>query len=62
MKGKQCMTLHYHMYGEGIGSLAVKTVDIRTNYRKTIWHRSGDQGENWVRAHVNIHSSIYKVC
>lgn len=53
----KCVQFWYHMYGSTVGSLAL--------YKKTgstvgarIWSRSGNQGDEWLAAQVNVWSPI----
>ncbi|XP_048084666.1 MAM domain-containing glycosylphosphatidylinositol anchor protein 2 isoform X3 [Alosa alosa] len=51
-----CFSFYYHMYGKHIGSL---TVYLRqkgqTGPDASVWTLSGNQGERWKQARVNIH-------
>lgn len=46
--GPRCLTFWYHMYGSGMGSLNVLRNDTQ------VWTRSGDQGNSWHRAEIDI--------
>ena len=53
----QCVQFWFHMYGSTVGSLNL--------YKKTgnsvgprIWSRSGNQGDEWLVAQVNVWSPI----
>lgn len=61
MRGSKCMQFHYHMHGRGIGVLLIQMVNIKTNYKRTIWYRAGQQGDNWIRAYLNVKGTEYKV-
>lgn len=55
--GPKCLTFWYHMYGGSIGSLHVKVNGTE------LWSRSGDQGDVWLSAEVNVSTTAqnYKV-
>ena len=53
----KCAQFWYHMYGSSVGTLAL--------YKKTgssvgrrIWSRSGNQGDEWLVAQVNVWSPV----
>lgn len=53
----KCVQFWYHMYGSTVGSLAL--------YKKTgssvgvrIWSRSGNRGDEWLVAQVNVWSPV----
>nr|XP_022288523.1 MAM and LDL-receptor class A domain-containing protein 1-like [Crassostrea virginica] len=46
--GPRCLTFWYHMYGSSMGSLNVLRNDTQ------VWTRSGDQGNSWHRAEIDI--------
>ena len=53
----QCLQFWYHMYGSSLGTLSL--------YKKTssavgprIWTRSGNQGDEWLVAQVNVWSPL----
>nr|XP_034302436.1 MAM and LDL-receptor class A domain-containing protein 1 isoform X2 [Crassostrea gigas] len=48
LAGPKCLTFWYHMYGGSIGSLHVKVNGTE------LWSRSGDQGDVWLSAEVNV--------
>ena len=45
----------YHMYGASIGTLSVQASTDGSNWT-TLWSRSGDQGNNWFTASVDLSS------
>jgi len=47
--GSMCLTFYYHMYGSTIGTL---NVIINGN---NVFTASGDKGNNWLRAAVDVH-------
>ncbi|KAG9273992.1 MAM and LDL-receptor class A domain-containing protein 2-like [Astyanax mexicanus] len=51
--GAECvLEFYYHMYGEGIGELKVF---LQEGPRRTIlWWKSGDHGDEWLRAEVAV--------
>lgn len=48
-----CMSFWYHMYGDGIGTLAVSTTDIMNN-SLALWSSTGNQGNAWKQGFVTI--------
>ncbi|XP_055997984.1 MAM and LDL-receptor class A domain-containing protein 1-like [Ostrea edulis] len=53
---QRCLTFWYHMYGSSMGTLNV-LVD-----GSSVWTRTGDQGNSWKQADVNITTTTdYKV-
>jgi len=47
--GNMCLTFYYHMYGSTIG-----TLNVIINGNK-VFTASGDKGNNWLRAAVDVH-------
>lgn len=43
-----CLFFAYHMYGVGMGSLAVKSEG------NTFWTKSGNQGNRWFRTNATV--------
>ena len=54
------LTFWYHMLGSGIGKLSVQ---IKTSSgTKSVWEKSGEQGDKWIQASVDVKSDFpYKV-
>uniref|UniRef100_A0A2C9KBP7 MAM domain-containing protein n=1 Tax=Biomphalaria glabrata TaxID=6526 RepID=A0A2C9KBP7_BIOGL len=52
-----CLEFWYHMYGSGQGTLSVKTTV--QSQSKTLWTKSGNQGNVWNRATFDIPGSQY---
>ena len=50
--GKYCLDFWYHMYGADIGSLNVHL--LYGDQNQILWDLSGNQGNMWNRALVNI--------
>ena len=60
MRGPQCMTFYYHMYGSTMSRLVIYIKSQATN--KLIWLRSQDQGDHWIQAQISINeTSSYQV-
>ena len=60
MRGPQCMTFYYHMYGSTMSRLVIYIKSQATN--KSIWSRSQDQGDHWIQAQISINeTSSYQV-
>ncbi|PFX28476.1 Meprin A subunit beta [Stylophora pistillata] len=47
------LTFWYHMVGSGMGKLSVQTKDSNGNYI-TVWEKSGEQGNEWKNASVEV--------
>lgn len=51
----RCLSFAYHMSGTGIGSLSIYQQELgRGLLPALLWIKSGDQGEQWQEAEVNI--------
>ena len=50
--GPSCLTFWYHMYGSDMGTL--KIVIPMSDGDEQLWSRSGNQGDQWIQALVNI--------
>ncbi|CAH1273120.1 MEP1B [Branchiostoma lanceolatum] len=53
-RGPHCLKFYYHMYGEETGSLNLLYMDARSGAKNQIWSKSGEQGDLWVEARVDI--------
>ena len=54
--GNMCLKFFYHMYGAAIGKLNV-TINGRS-----VFSRSGNQGNNWIEASISLRlSGTFKV-
>ncbi|XP_062571982.1 uncharacterized protein LOC134233928 isoform X2 [Saccostrea cucullata] len=51
----QCLTFWYHMFGRDTASLRVI---LQGSSNSTIWTKSGDQGNSWQRAVIEIPTSV----
>ncbi len=47
---------YYHMYGSSMGSLYLEIASSPYNTWTTIWSLSGDQGDSWQSASVNLNA------
>ncbi|EMP27934.1 MAM domain-containing glycosylphosphatidylinositol anchor protein 2 [Chelonia mydas] len=51
-----CFSFYYHMYGQHIGSLNVYLrLKGQTTIENPVWSSSGNKGQHWNQARVNIH-------
>lgn len=50
------LSFAYHMYGSQMGSLDFQISLNNSNSWTTVWTRSGDQGNNWLTASINLSS------
>ena len=48
----RCLTFWYFIYGGKVGVLSV--IILTNNTTEILWSKTGDQGENWYNATVNI--------
>ncbi|XP_046856284.1 uncharacterized protein LOC124449410 isoform X2 [Xenia sp. Carnegie-2017] len=50
---RKCLTFHYYMYGNNIGSLNVyrQTDGL---FRKSVWSKSGNHGNSWFKTQVYV--------
>lgn len=48
------LTFWYHMYGSTIGTLSLNLTDVVNARQFPIWSKSGDQGDKWLKATVNL--------
>ncbi|XP_066293043.1 meprin A subunit beta-like [Branchiostoma lanceolatum] len=53
-RGPHCLKFYYHMYGAETGSLNLLYMDARSGAKNQIWSKSGEQGDLWVEARVDI--------
>jgi hypothetical protein len=51
------LSFYYHMYGSSMGSLVLEASTDGTNWT-SLWNLSGDQGNSWQQATVNLSSYI----
>ena len=62
MRGPQCMTFYYHMYGATMGCVVIYIKRQATNELKPVWLRSQDQGKHWIQGQISINeTSSYQV-
>ena len=62
MRGPQCMTFFYHMYGATMSRVVIYIKSQATNRLKTVWLRSQDQGDHWIQERISINeTSSYQV-
>ena len=59
----RCLSFWYHMYGPGIGALAVYKEEGSGNVKRTeLWKKSGPQDDQWIHQEITLHSAAdYKV-
>ncbi|XP_063419857.1 MAM domain-containing glycosylphosphatidylinositol anchor protein 1-like [Mytilus trossulus] len=53
-----CLSFYYHMYGKHIGYLAVYSQKRNSGWWSKRWARSGNQGNQWIKASVDITGNI----
>ena len=62
MRGPQCMTFYYHMYGSTMSCVVIYIKRQATNRLKPLWLRSQDQGDHWIQGQISINeTSSYQV-
>ena len=60
----QCLEFFYHMYGKSMGNL-ILYFENKNGLKKEVWRKTGNQGNKWRQALVNIKGvsgGYYKVC
>ena len=57
MRGPQCMTFYYHMYGSTMSCLAIYIRHQATNRLKPVWVKSQDQGDRWIQGQISINET-----
>ncbi|MFN3243421.1 MAG: S8 family serine peptidase [Planctomycetota bacterium] len=55
MSGTEQIVFHYHMYGASMGTLQLQAVSS-TGGVTNVWSRTGDQGNSWFQATVDLSS------
>ena len=62
MRGPQCMTFYYHMYGSTMSCVVIYIRSQATNRLKPVWAKSQDQGDRWIQGQISINeTSSYQV-
>ncbi|XP_058841275.1 astacin-like metalloendopeptidase [Acipenser ruthenus] len=55
LRGPQCLSFMYHMYGQNMGSIAVyKRLNNSTEPEELLWSEKGNKGTLWLYGSVNI--------
>ena len=49
-----CFTFFYHMYGSDIGSLRLNFLPEDSAQQETLWSKTGEVGDVWVRGLIDI--------
>ncbi|XP_069940952.1 MAM and LDL-receptor class A domain-containing protein 2-like isoform X2 [Cherax quadricarinatus] len=57
-----CLSFWYHMHGPNIGDLNVDLQFSGTNVNTSAWHRSHEQGTDWLQAKVYLEHSNSSFC
>jgi len=53
------LTFNYHMYGASMGNLNLQiSLDGGDTWSTNIWSRTGDQGNNWLAASINLNAYV----
>lgn len=58
MRGPQCMTFNYHMYGATMSCVVIYIKRQATNRLKPVWLRSQDQGDHWIQGKISINETL----
>ncbi|RUS69887.1 hypothetical protein EGW08_022349, partial [Elysia chlorotica] len=53
LAGTSCLSFYYHMYGPHVATLTLYSVS-NAGVRTSLWTRKGTQGDQWLRAQVDI--------
>ena len=57
MRGPQCMTFFYHMYGSTMGCIVIYIRSQSANLLKPLWLRSEDVGDHWIQGQISINET-----
>ena len=57
MRGAQCMTFYYHMYGSTMGCIVIYIRSQAANTLKPVCLRSGDRGDQWIQRKISINET-----
>lgn len=57
MRGPQCMTFSYHMYGSTMSCVVMYIRRLVTNRLKPVWLKSQDRGNRWIRGQISINET-----
>ena len=57
MRGPQCMTFFYHMYGSTMSCVVIYIKRLITNRLKPVWLRSQNRGNRWIRGQISINET-----
>ena len=53
----QCLQFYYHMYGQNIGTLNIYVQTGNTLPIASVWSRTFNQGNNWIKGLTTIQAS-----
>ncbi|KAL9987564.1 hypothetical protein ACROYT_G001896 [Oculina patagonica] len=57
MRGPQCMTFYYHMFGATMSCVIIYIKIQATNRFKPVWLKSEDRGDRWIRGQISINET-----
>jgi len=57
MRGPQCMTFYYHMYGSTMSCLVIYIRRQATNRLKPVWLQSRNRGDRWIQGQISINET-----
>ncbi|RMX61048.1 hypothetical protein pdam_00007562 [Pocillopora damicornis] len=58
MRGPQCMTFFYHMFGSNMGCVVMYIRIQAAEKLQPIWLRSKDQGDCWLQGQLSINYNL----
>ena len=62
MRGPQCMTFYYHMYGYTMSCVVIYIRRQGSNRLRPVWLKSENRGRVWTRGQISINETgIYQV-
>ena len=62
MRGPQCMTFYYHMYGNDMSCVVIYIRGQGSNRLKPVWLKSEERGKFWIQGQLSINETgIYQV-
>ena len=57
IRGPQCMTFFYHMYGSTMGCIVIYIKSQTANKLKPVWLRSEDRGDHWIQGQISVNET-----
>ena len=62
MRGPQCMTFYYHMFGSTMSCVIIYIRNQATDRLRPVWLKSENQGDGWIQGRISVNeTSSYQV-